>query len=266
MPSTRRRTLDGWELYENGPAEARHTVLMLPGALCSGVFYGEIAEQPILQDMHLVAATLPGYAGTSPSGDLEIETFAGQAGELARKLEADVVVGHSVGANIAIEMVAAKAFSGPVVLLAPSFSRKDEAKPLRVLDRLASVFGHLPFALALKMSKGILKGEVPEERLAPLTAELQKNDPRVLRPAMRRYLQYLDRHGSVASRLCDAGVTAWVVFGEDDEVKINAREQSDLDACPQVTLVMIPDTGHFTLNTHPGEVSKLILEAVGLAE
>ena len=119
MPGTRRRTLDGWELYETG-SEARNTALMLPGGLCSGRFYEEIANQPQLADVHVVATTLPGYAGTSPSGDLRIETLASQAGELAQMVGADVVVGHSIGANVAIEMVAARAFAGPVVLLAPS--------------------------------------------------------------------------------------------------------------------------------------------------
>jgi hypothetical protein len=56
-----------------------------------------------------------------------------------------------MGANIALEMAGSGAFSGPLVLLAPSFSRPDEAIFLRVLDRLARVLGHLPFAAMLKL-------------------------------------------------------------------------------------------------------------------
>jgi pimeloyl-ACP methyl ester carboxylesterase len=265
MSSASRRTLDGWELYEHGPSAAAHTVLMLPGGLCSGLFYDELAAQPTLGDLRLVAATLPGYAGTAPPRDLAFEAIAGEAGDLAGKLGAEVVIGHSIGGNVVIEMVASKAFSGPVVLLAPSFSREDESKALRALDRLSSAFGHLPFALALKGSKGVLKGEVPDDRLAALTAEFQKNDPRVLRRAMRLYLQYLDRHGSVAGRLCDAGAPAWVVFGEDDDVKLTAEERNELDACPQVSLVMIPEAGHFTLNTHPDLIANVTVEALGLS-
>ena len=44
--------------------------------------------------------------------------------------------------------------------------------------------------------------------------ELKKNDPRFLRAQTRSYLAYLDRHGSLAKRFCDASVRAWVVFGE----------------------------------------------------
>jgi hypothetical protein len=43
-------------------------------------------------------------------------------------------------------MAAAGAFREPLVLLAPSFSRPDEAAFFRLLDRLTRVLGHLPFA------------------------------------------------------------------------------------------------------------------------
>ena len=50
-----------------------------------------------------------------------------------------------MGANVALEMAGSGAFTGPVVLLAPSFSRRDEAMIIRVVDRLARVLGRLPF-------------------------------------------------------------------------------------------------------------------------
>ena len=50
-----------------------------------------------------------------------------------------------------IEIVSAREFSGPVVLLSPSFSRQDESKFPRALDRLSGVFGHLPYSLMLKV-------------------------------------------------------------------------------------------------------------------
>ncbi|MFI6446799.1 alpha/beta fold hydrolase [Kitasatospora sp. NPDC050543] len=262
MLNRTRTTADGWELSESGPPDAARTALLLPGALAGAAFYDDLAAEPALRGLHLVATTLPGYAGTPAPEDLSIETCAAQAGRLAGLVAADVVVGHSVGANVAIEMVAAREFSGPVVLLAPSFSRRDESRVPRALDRLASVFGHLPFALVLAMGGGILKGEVPEHRLAPLTAEIRRNDPRVVRRALRQYLRHLDAHGSVAPRLCDSGVRAWVVFGTDDAVGLSAGERRTLDACPRVTHVSIPGAGHFTLNTHPARIAGLVLEAL----
>ena len=165
---------DGWELRESGPVGASHSALLLPGALASASFYDELLAEPGLRDVRLVATTLPGYAGTRPPPDDAIETYAGQAGQLARAIDADVVVGHSLGANVAIEMAGAQTFSGSLVLLSPSFSRKDESIVPRVLDRLATVLGPLPYTLALKGIGGMLKGNVPEARLPVLTAELQK--------------------------------------------------------------------------------------------
>jgi hypothetical protein len=145
-----------------------------------------------------------------------VEAYAGQAGKLAADLGADlgadVVVGHSVGANIAIEMGAVGPFPGPLVLLSPSFSRKDESIVPRALDRLATVFGHLPYTLVLKMIGGMLKGAVPDNRREALAAELQKNDPRFVRRNMHSVLRYYDRHGTLVPRLCNSGLRAWVVF------------------------------------------------------
>ena len=57
-------------------------------------------------------------------------------------------------ANIASEMAASGAFSGPVVLLGISLSLQDEAMFVRVLERLGVVMGSLPFA-AMRKHDGI---------------------------------------------------------------------------------------------------------------
>ena len=98
-------------------------------------------------------------------------------------------------------MVAAREFSGPLVLFAPGFSRKAESKFPRALDRLSRVLGHLPYALMLKMVGPAFKSSLPPHRGEALIAELKKNDPRFLRRQTRLYLEYLDRHGSLDARL-----------------------------------------------------------------
>jgi pimeloyl-ACP methyl ester carboxylesterase len=252
---------DGWELHESGPADARHAALLLPGALASATFYDELCAEPSLRDVRLVATTLPGYAGTPPPADDAIETYARRAGELARAVRADVVVGHSLGANVAIEMAGAGTFAGSLVLLSPSFSRKDESIVPRVLSRLATVLGPLPFAVALKGIGGMLKGNVPDDRLPVLAGELRKNDPRFLRRNTHTLMRYYDRHGTLVPRLRDSGLRAWVVFGEHDDVKLQESERRELVASPRIELVTIAGTGHFALNTHPARVAELILAA-----
>ncbi len=254
----------GWALEESGQGDAGHSVLLLPGALCTARFYDDVlAEQAIkTSPIRFVATTLPGFGGAAPLEDDTVEGYAKAASRLAVDLGCDVVVGHSMGANVAIEMAAAGEFSGPLVLLSPSFSRKDESVFPRALDRLSRVFGHLPYALMLKIVGPAMKSSLPPDRRDALIGELKKNDPRLLRRQTHLYLEYLDRHGSLAQRFCDAGSRAWVVFGAKDDVGLTDDERGVLGAAPHVTLVEIADAGHFTLNQKPSEVAALVLAAV----
>ena len=253
--------MTAWPLRELRPAGDRGTALLLPGALASGVFFEDVAAAPGVEGMRLVATTLPGYAGTPPPADDSVEASAAAACELADQLGAAVVAGHSFGAVVAIEMATSGGYGGALVLISPSFSRRDESIVPRVLDRLSTVLGHLPYTLVLKLIGRVLGGVVPPDRVAPLAAELRRNDPRFVRRNTRTFLRYLDRHGTLVHRLCASALPTWVVFGAEDDVKLQRDERVALEACPHVTLVTIPDTGHFSLNTHPGRIAELIAEA-----
>jgi pimeloyl-ACP methyl ester carboxylesterase len=251
-------------LHEAGPADAAHGALLLPGALASWAFYEDLLAEPGIHEsgIRFVATTIPGFAGTPPLADLSMESYSSAAARLAADLGCDVVVGHSLGANVAAEMVSAGEFSGPVVLLSPSFSRKDESIFPRALDRLSRVLGHLPYSLMLKLIGPAFGSSLPPARRDVLVSELKKNDPRFVRAQTGSYLAYLDRHGSLAKRFCDAGVRAWVVFGEKDDIGLAPAERELLITAPNVTLVEIADTGHFALNHRPDEIATIVLEAV----
>src|SRR5437870_13168477 len=97
-----------WELHEAGPPQAERTVLRLPGGLCGAGSYAEVMAQPSLAGVQLVAATLPGHSGAPPPDDYSIENYARLTSELATNVGADVVVGFSMGATVALEMVASR--------------------------------------------------------------------------------------------------------------------------------------------------------------
>lgn len=94
-----------WELREGGPVDAEHTVLMLPGGLSSAGSFAEVMAEPALAKMRLVAATLPGHAGAPPPDDYSVENYAQLTTHLTKQVGADVVVGFSMGASVAFEMV-----------------------------------------------------------------------------------------------------------------------------------------------------------------
>lgn len=129
--------------------------------------------EPTLAGIHLVAVTLPGQGGTPALEDVRVENYARLASELAGDLGCDAVVGHSMGAAVALEMAGSGGFSGPVVLLAPSFSRRDESSFIRVVDRLARVLGHLPFSAMIKIiGLAVKDSPLPPDRRGALVADL----------------------------------------------------------------------------------------------
>ena len=254
----------GWVLSESGSESPAHKVLLLPGALATPAFYDDLLAEPAVREasIRFVATTLPGFGGTSAPEDVSMESYASSAAAIATEVGCDAVVGHSLGANVTIEMALRGEFSGPVVLISPSFSRKDESMFPRVLDRLASVFGDLPYALMLKIIGPAMKSSLPKHRQDALIGELKKNDPRFLRRQTHAYLAYLDDRGSLAPGLCDSGVPAWVVFGDHDDIGLADSERELLEACSSVRLLTIADAGHFTLNEKPGRIAEILLDAL----
>ncbi|WP_354644135.1 alpha/beta fold hydrolase [Kitasatospora camelliae] len=253
---------DAWDIRESGPADAPHGVLLLPGGLCSTVFYEDVMAEPALADapVRLVAATIPGFAHTPPPRDLSMENYAALVGALADRHGCGTAVGHSFGANILLEAAAAGHFSGPLVLLSPTFSRADEATEFSVADRIGRVpgVGALTWTALLRLAPRMMSHQLPEARREVLVADLRNNDTGLCRRLIRHYFDYLDRHGSLVPRLRSAQVPTWVVFGEHDEIGLAEEEVAGLDAEPGITLVTVPDSGHLLMVDQPALVAELI--------
>ena len=195
-----------------------------------------------------------------------MENYARLTAELADRLGCTAVVGHSMGANVALEMAGSGAFTGPVVLLAPSFSRRDEAMIIRVVDRLARVLGRLPFAAMRFMMRFAVKGSpLPPDRLAELVAELQKNDPEFMRRGIHRYLQYLDRHGSVAHgcarRRCRPGSSTARPATAGSPTRSDAPCRPTRGSASSRS----PGRSFFTPNEEPALVAGLVVAALAAA-
>src|SRR4051794_17998841 len=183
-----------WELRETGPADARHSVLLLPGGMCSAAFYDELAAEPALADVRLVAATLPGHAGTDAPQDLSTRNVGKLAAQLAAEKRCDVVLGFSMGSTIALEMATTAGYTGPLILTGASFSTKAEATFLEVFDALGRVTGPLPFVLMRSMMGPMLKqSKLSAERRAELLVEFKRNRPSMMRNLIRAYLHDLRR-------------------------------------------------------------------------
>jgi pimeloyl-ACP methyl ester carboxylesterase len=252
-----------WETVESGPAGAERTVLLLPGGMCSARSYAEVMAESALAGTRLVAVTMPGHAGAPPPHDFSTEEYARTTAELAKSVGADVVVGFSMGAMVAYEMVVSRTFAGPVVLLGSSFSSADEPGFFRAIIRLGSILGTLPAAVLKKGAPSMVKrAPLPPERQAQLREDFARNNTRDMRRGLQAYLRWLRRDDDPAQRLCDAGVPAWVVHAEKGDGGLTQHERAVLEACPHVHIVTLPGHVFFLPNEVPERIADVIAKAL----
>ncbi|MER6960249.1 alpha/beta hydrolase [Streptomyces sp. NPDC000618] len=252
-----------WDVRRAGAADASHRVLMIPGALCTTEFYADVMAEPAVAGLGMVAATQPGFGWTEAPANLSMESYARLMADFAAEAGCDAVVGHSLGANVAIEMAALGLFKGPLVLLSPTFSRGDEERFLTVLNSLGRVpvLGTVAWKALLTLLPRAVKRELPPHRAEALAAVMGGHDPAVCRQIVRGYYAYLDRYPSLVPRLCEAGVPAWVVRGDRDAIGLTDAERRGLEACPGVRMVTVSDAGHLLLVDQPAAVAEVIAEA-----
>ena len=253
-----------WRLFETGPSNAEHTVLLLPGGMCSARSYLELTQQESLAGLRLVAATMPGHAGAPSPDDYSPEAYGRMAAELVAEKGADVVVGFSMGANVALEMVEKKLFTGPTVLLGISLSLPDESAFLINAIRLSKVLGSVPFALMKRAAGSMVKGiPVPPERQAELAADFRRTSTHDMRLGLDEYLTWLKSGEDHAAMLCRSGVPTWVVHAEKGgDGGLTDTERRTLEACPTVRIVTIPGKVFFLPNEVPDRIASVINEAV----
>lgn len=255
-----------WETIESGPADAQRTVLLLPGGMCSARSYAEVMAEPILGKHRMIAVTLPGHAGAPPPADFSTESYARLTADVAKNAGADLIVGFSMGAMVAYEMVVSGAFTGPVVLLGISLSGPDEPGFFRAIIRMGSVFGTLPAAVLKKGAASMVKrAEVPPERQAQLRADFALNNPSDMRHGLQAYLRWLHRDEDPARRLCESHVPAWVVHAEKGDGGLTRDERATLEACEDVRIVTIPGEVFFLPNEVPARIADVIVEALETA-
>ena len=176
---------------------------------------------------------------------------------------ADVVVGFSMGANVALEMAEKKLFIGPTVLLGISLSLPDESAFFINVIRLSKVLGGLPLALMKKSVGSMVKGiPVPPERQAELAADFRRTSTRDMRLGLRAYLMWLESGEDHAAMLCRSRVPTWVVHAEKGDGGLTDGERRTLEACSTVKVVTIPGSVFFLPNEVPDQVASVINDAV----
>jgi pimeloyl-ACP methyl ester carboxylesterase len=190
-------------------------------------------------------------------------TYAQHTAELVKEVGADVVVGFSMGACIAVEMLTAGLLAAPTVLLGASLSPKDEPAFFRALIRSSAVLGNLPMkVLAAGAGSMVKRIPVPADRQAELRDDFRRNNPRDVRLSLKAYLRWLHDGEGRAEQLCKAAVPIWIMHAEKGDGGLTAHERAVLEACPHARVIALPDEVFFLPNEVPTRVAELIVEAL----
>ena len=210
------------------------------------------------------------HCGEDPTpvtlGELPRDVGTGRGARLHRETAekgADVIVGFSMGANVALEMAERKLFTGPIVLLGISLSLPDESAFFVNVVRLSNVFGTWPLALMKKAAASMVKNiPVPPDRQAELAADFRRTDTRDMRLGLREYLKWLKTGQDHATMLCRSAVPTWVVHAEKGDGGLTDAERRTLAACSTVKIVTVPGRVFFLPNEVPDQIAAIINEAV----
>jgi pimeloyl-ACP methyl ester carboxylesterase len=258
-------------LLERGQADARYRMLLLPGLFCTAAFYAEMLADPLLgkAGVAAIAADPPGFAGRPVPDhfDYAIATYAGLVEDLAAAESIDLIVGHSLSANIGIEIAARHRFQDQLLLLSPSLSEPDEEKDTRSLNDASRtpVVRTLVWMGINRMLRRGMRDRLPVARRDELLGQMQLNPRAASRAQLIACFDHIAAYGGLAERLAGTQSTVWVARGDRDEVAITDTERRILERAPNVELRTIPDAAHFSITDNPREVNRLAVELLDSA-
>jgi pimeloyl-ACP methyl ester carboxylesterase len=254
---------EAWELLIAGPEDADRSVLLLPGGANAARSFDLVMEDQALSGARLVATTLPGMAGAALTGDVSVPGLARTAGELAREHRCDVVVGFSHGATVALEMLLAGHFQGPVVLLGISMTTQDEAGFFRAAVRVSQRVGSWPFAILLRFLPLMARSaKIPGPHKRDLIEDLKQNKAGDSVRVSVEYLDYIAADRDYAAQLAASGSPVWVVHAEKGDGGLTDRERATLEAAANVTLVTIPGSVFLLPDEAPEQTAAVIADAL----
>ncbi len=243
------RAFASGRLFGEAYGEAAPWVLALHGwARTHADFAGVLGSRNGLPELDGVALDLPGFGSTPPPpaawgsaeyADLVAEVL-GSMGEKA------VVLGHSFGGRVAIELAArhGERLAGLVLTGVPIFrpegARTRTAPSYRVLRRLARL------------------GLLGEERLERARRHHGSRDYReatgVLRAVLVRVLS--ERYEDALARIACPVTLVWGELDRVAPVEV-ARRAASLIGAPEV--VVVPGTGHLLPTESPGALREALL-------
>jgi pimeloyl-ACP methyl ester carboxylesterase len=241
-------------------------VLLLPGGFCTALSYIDLVD--LLGSAHTtLAANPPGFRTNAPPDEFTYSTteYAELIEQLAIDEKLDLLVGHSLSANILIEVAARENYAGPVVLLGPCLRVKNEYRGVRVLRRLERVppLARRAYKSTSESFHESMAGLIRPERLDLIVTDMQLTPPEQNRAVINGYFEHLEKYGTLANRLADAKGEIHYVRGDAESVGFDRDDIRRIVDQENIETHTIENADHFTMLDSPKAVAELIARVLG---
>lgn len=263
------RSVRGWLLVEEVPAEAKSRVLLLPGLQGSDLVFRKLMQSAKLSanSVHVVAGNPPGFKGLPVPGgfDYSVDSYAALVEQLAEAERFDLILGHSFAANVLIEVAARGNYRGKLVLISPSLYREAETKELLMLDSMSRkpVLSGVMWWLTYMMMDSVFRPYVDDKAALDAVVRDGKRIPRsVGRNVLFGYFDHIDRHRNLSDRLLKTKIPVTYARGSKDDIRFTAEDRERLKTSSLIRVVEIDGARHFAMIDKPDEVAALIVESL----
>ena len=234
-----------------GPAEA---VVLVHGWACSSADWADVLPA-LRRSHHVVAWDLPGHGGRPASGPAGVEAFADETAALVEGLGAArvQVVGHSMGAAVALELVRRHPqlpVSRVVALESLHHAAVYPRQPAELVDAVMAAYeGDFPGIVdaAVEALAGPACGPTEREQIA----RHMKATPRDVALAAMRSLLEWDRDAALAQTTTRVEVVA-------SSFLLDGAARAALE--PRCTVTTTEAGGHFLPLEAPAATAALLLD------
>ncbi|MGH2957965.1 MAG: alpha/beta fold hydrolase [Solirubrobacterales bacterium] len=257
------RRVGAFDAFERGAGAKR--VLLLPGGFCTALQYLDLVAEPAIAEAGIttLAVNPPGFATNAPPEGFTYSTseYAEMIEALAESERIDLLVGHSLSANVLIEVAARGNWAGPVILLGPCLRVHNEYRGVRILRQLERV---RPLARRAYRSTSAdfhktMAGLIRPDRLDMIATDMQRTPSEQNRAVINGYFDHLDKYGTLANRLADAEGEIHFVRGDAESVGFDRDDIRRIVAQENIETHTIENSDHFTMLDNPKAVAELIV-------
>ena len=259
----------GWLLTKTEVNKVSHRVLLIPGLMGTDYVFSKLMNEKTLADneIQLFAGNPPGFKGQPiPEGfGFSIQEYAQSVEDLCKNEKIDLILGHSFGANVLIEVSERNIFKGKLMLISPSLDRDAETKEMKMLDSmtrkpiLSSIMWQLTY---LSMKTAFAPYFKKEEELKKIVSEAKKAPIKIAKSIFIGYFDYISGGKNLLQKLSKSENNIYYLRGDGDDIIITDDYKKVLETSPNIKFFTIKNSTHFAMCDNPKDIAELILKQI----